>query len=371
VTSDSHGRAGWVAAATVALLLAGCTSNSTALPGGSSGVTTSSTAATSTSTSTSTTTTLPVPVAVQGTSQPGSAFLGLVKRAAVVAVPVGKSTEPLPVVGARGYLSVQRIAFRSFGSGPDLLLLMGQDGTMSWWEPSLLSALAQHYRVTVFDLPGVGYSSPPLVPVTLDWLADETAGLIQALALAHPVVLGWGLGGAIALALAEGHPASERALVLVDASGGGLTATRPAVGVRALLDSPTVTAASLASTFFAAGTSSGLAGGAGSPKAAESAWLTSVEASVPDVTTRSTLASERALELELWSGNALLAKASAVVVPTLVIFGSADAVFPAPDGVLLRRAIAGSERVELPDAGYASMFEDPTQFVAALETFTG
>jgi pimeloyl-ACP methyl ester carboxylesterase len=99
--------------------------------------------------------------------------------------------------------------------------------------------------------------------------------------------------------------------------------------------------------------------------------LTSVEASVPDVTTRSTLASERALELELWSGNALLAKASAVVVPTLVIFGSADAVFPAPDGVLLRRAIAGSERVELPDAGYASMFEDPTQFVAALETFTG
>jgi pimeloyl-ACP methyl ester carboxylesterase len=310
-------------------------------------------------------------VAVQGTSEPGSAFLGLVKRAAVVAVPPGRSTEPLPVLGAPGYLSIQRIAFRSFGSGPDLLLVMGQDGTMSWWETSLLSALAQHYRVTIFDLPGVGYSSPPLVPVTLGWLADETAGLIQALALVHPVVLGWGLGGAIALAVAERHPASERALVLVDTSAGGPTATRPAVQVRALLDSPIVTAASLAPTFFAAGTSSVLAGGAVSPKAAASAWLTGVESSVPDVITQSALASERELQLGLWSSDVLSAKASAVAVPTLVIFGSSDDVFPAPDGVLLRRAIAGSERVELPDAGYAAMFEDPAQFVAALERFTG
>jgi pimeloyl-ACP methyl ester carboxylesterase len=369
VTSDRYARAGWLAAAALALLLAGCTSGSSAHAGGSSGVTTSSTA--KSSTSTSTTTTLPVPVAVPGTSQPGSAFLGLVKRAAVVAVPAGKSTEPLPVVGAPGYLSVQRIAFRSFGSGPDLLLVMGQDGTMSWWEPSLLSALAQHYRVTIFDLPGVGYSSPPLAPVTLDWLADETAGLIQALTLVHPVVLGWGLGGAIALALAERHPAIERALALVDTSAGGPTATGPAAHVRALLDSPTVTAASLAPTFFATGASPGLAGAAASPRAAEGAWLAGVQASVPDVITRSALASERAVQVGLWSSDALLGRASAVVVPTLVVFGSADDVFPAPDGVLLRRAIAGSERVELPDAGYASMFEDPTQFVAALETFTG
>jgi hypothetical protein len=38
---------------------------------------------------------------------------------------------------------------------------------------------------------------------------------------------------------------------------------------------------------------------------------------------------------------------------------------------MLRHLIAGSQRVELPDAGYAAIFEDSSQFVAALEQFTG
>ena len=53
------------------------------------------------------------------------------------------------------------------------------------------------------------------------------------------------------------------------------------------------------------------------------------------------------------------------------MYGEDDAVFPAPDGLLLRRAIAGSERVVLRGTGYAAMFEDSTRFVAELEQFTG
>lgn len=140
-------------------------------------------------------TTLPSQVAVNGTAVPGATFLGLVRRVPVVAVAAGHRISPMPEPGDPGYASMQRIAFRRFGAGPDLLLVMGQDGSMAWWEPNLLSILAQHYRVTVFDLPGVGYSAPALAPVSLDWLADETAGLIEALGLIEPNVLGWGLGG--------------------------------------------------------------------------------------------------------------------------------------------------------------------------------
>ncbi len=345
-------------------------------------------------------TTLPSQVAVNGTAVPGAAFLGLVRRVSVVAVAAGHRISPMPQPGDPGYASMQRIAFRRFGAGPDLLLVMGQDGSMAWWEPSLLSVLAQHYRVTVFDLPGVGYSAPALAPVSLDWLSDETAGLIEALGLVEPNILGWGLGGEVALDLAERHPGDIRSLVLVDTSAGGPGAQKPSSAVSSLLDSPDATPASLASTLFADGAPSPSPGGGaagsstttivGSPDSAPTtatsirsspgssaaasaaaAWLGAVDATVPDNVTPGALAEQRAVQAEAWSGHALARDAGSVTVPTLVVFGSGDTVFPAPDGQMLRRLIAGSQRVELPDAGYAAMFEDSSQFVAALEQFTG
>ena len=77
---------------------------------------------------------------------------------------------------------------------------------MSWWDPALLSDLSSHYTVTMFDLPGAGYSGPTPSPLSLPWLADMTAGLVLTLGLSDPIVLGWGLGGEIALSLAERHP---------------------------------------------------------------------------------------------------------------------------------------------------------------------
>ncbi len=345
-------------------------------------------------------TTLPSQVTVNGTAVPGAAFLGLVRRVPVVAVAAGHRSSPMPQPGAAGYASMQRIAFRRFGAGPDLLLIMGQDGSMAWWEPSFLSVLAQHYRVTLFDLPGVGYSAPALAPVTLGWLSDETAGLIEALGLVEPNVLGWGLGGEVALDLAERHPGDIRSLVLVDTTAGGPGARRPSSAVSSLLDSPAATPASLASTLFADGSPSPSPGartarasskttvgspgstptaatairsspGSSAAASAAAAWLGAVDATVPDNVTSGALAEQRAVQAEAWSSHALARDAGSVTVPTLVVFGSGDTVFPAPDGLMLRHLIAGSQRVELPDAGYAAIFEDSSQFVAALEQFTG
>jgi pimeloyl-ACP methyl ester carboxylesterase len=112
------------------------------------------------------------------------------------------------------------IAYERFGSGPDILLVPGQDGALSWWDPALLSDLSSHYTVTVFDLPGAGYSGPATAPLSLGWLADMTAGLVLTLGLSDPTVLGWGLGGQIAMSLAERHPGIASSLVLVDTSVG-------------------------------------------------------------------------------------------------------------------------------------------------------
>lgn len=351
----------------VIVLSAACTSS----PASS----TSSTATTTpgSSTATTTTTTLPVPVSLPGTSDPGAAFLGPVERVPVVAVPAGEATVPVPVAGSPGYLSLQQIAFRQFGAGANLLLIMGQDGSMSWWEPSLLAVLARHYRVTEFDLPGVGYSAPATSPVTLNWFADETAGLIEALDLSDADVLGWGLGGDVALALAERHPASERSVILVDTSAGGPRATRPSAQATSAFDSPAATPDSLAPVLFGLKTPlTGLpASAVAVAEAAQSAWLGSLAVSVPDDVTRAALSEEEALQRTVWSSAALAAGLGSVAVPTLVVYGADDTVYPAADGLLLRRAIASADRVVLPKAGYAGLFEYPALFVSALEQFTG
>lgn len=289
----------------------------------------------------------------------------------MIAVPAGSSSAPLPVAGQPGFLSIERIAFRRFGSGKDLLLIMGQDGTMAWWEPSFLALLAHHYTVTIFDLPGIGYSAPATSPATSSWLADETAGLIQALSLVHPTVLGWGLGGDVALSLVERHPASVGSLVLVDTSAGGPGTRQPAPAVSALLDSQWATATSLAPTIFGPSvTGASTVPSSSTPPSAASTWLSGVR-STPDALTQTALTEERAVQASVWSSSSLAESAESVTVPTLVAYGTDDVVFPAPDGPDLAGLIPGAHGLPVAGAGYASMFEEPSVYVAALEQFTG
>ena len=198
-------------------VLAGCSS-----PG--PGLTTTS------STTTSSTTTTTTPVGVIGTS---------IERARVAALAPGALELPTISEGSAAWLRMVPVAYRSFGSGPDLLLISGQDGTLTWWGQTLLSDLSGHYRVTVFDLPGAGYSASPTAPLSVAWLADMTAGFALTVGLSDPIVLGWGLGGQVALCLAERHPGFASSLVLVDTSAGGPKAVKPSADVACGRFSPT------------------------------------------------------------------------------------------------------------------------------------
>jgi len=82
---------------------------------------------------------------------------------------------------------------------------------MTAWDPKFLTDLAQNYRVTLFDPPGTGYSGAGLATSSIASYADAVAGLANALGLVTPIAVGWGLGGGVALALVERHPACSRA----------------------------------------------------------------------------------------------------------------------------------------------------------------
>jgi pimeloyl-ACP methyl ester carboxylesterase len=281
-------------------------------------------------------------------------------RVPVAAVPAGATTAPLPTPGTAAYLGIDRVAFRHFGSGPDLLLITGEDTSMSSWPAPLLTALAQHYRVTIFDLPGTGYSGPLPPRLSLERWADDAAGLIHALHLTRPTVLGWGLGGEVALGLAERHPGSASSLVLVDTSAGGRDATPPSQADERVVTSPLVTATELARVFF----SSHVAG-------AGAAWLQGLETAVPDDLTQPAVVAEARLQRALWSSDGLSAALGTIHLPVLVVSGSNDSLFPAPDGSLLAASIRGAKSIVFQGADYASIMEQTAKFVTSLEAFTG
>ena len=129
------------------------------------------------------------------------------------------------------------MGFRQFGTGSPVLLIVGQDSPMGLWGPDLPRRLAEHHQVTMFDNRGVGASTDQADrPLTIELMGDDTAGLIQALGLHRPTVVGWSTGGEIALALAVGHPGVAGPLVLSGATAGGPTAIQTPPAVEAQMD---------------------------------------------------------------------------------------------------------------------------------------
>jgi pimeloyl-[acyl-carrier protein] methyl ester esterase len=108
-----------------------------------------------------------------------------------------------------------RLHVESVGQGRPLVLLHGFALHGGLFAP-LVPAFAKHHRVHVVDLPGHGHSDP-IDPWTIDAVV---AALERALATEQQplAVMGWSLGGVIALAWALAHPHRLRRLVLVGTS---------------------------------------------------------------------------------------------------------------------------------------------------------
>lgn len=113
------------------------------------------------------------------------------------------------------------VAYKVFGEGEPLVLITGYSTTMDTWDPRFLEALASKYRVIVFDNRGMGKTTAGTAKFTIDQFADDTAGLIEALGFSGADVLGWSIGGDIALSLVVNHPDSVDRLVSYAGDCGG------------------------------------------------------------------------------------------------------------------------------------------------------
>ena len=58
-------------------------------------------------------------------------------------------------------------------------------------------------------------------------------------------------------------------------------------------------------------------------------------------------------------------------VPTLLVWGDHDRMFPKEHALAYQRSIPGAKVVIVPDCGHVPQIEQPDAFVAAVETFIG
>jgi len=98
------------------------------------------------------------------------------------------------------------------GAGYPVLLLHGGGGTHMGW-PSELRRLP-HQNVIAIDLPGHGLSKLPAC-LSLDGLLEKLTGFLSCMGFYQVNLVGFSLGGALALSFAHRYPSRVKKLALI------------------------------------------------------------------------------------------------------------------------------------------------------------
>ena len=107
-----------------------------------------------------------------------------------------------------------KLYYEIHGSGKPLVLLHGGLGAIEMFGPNL-QALAKGRQVIGVDLQGHGRTADIDRPLSVLYMADDVAALIKHLGITRTDVMGYSLGGGVALQIAIRHPEVVNKLVVV------------------------------------------------------------------------------------------------------------------------------------------------------------
>lgn len=111
--------------------------------------------------------------------------------------------------------------YRRWGNGPPLILLHGFTGSSKSWA-TLADTLTPRMDVIAIDLLGHGHTESPQSPerYTIAHVARDVAAIVDQLGIGRFSLLGYSMGGRLALFLAHRFPEMIKALILESTSPG-------------------------------------------------------------------------------------------------------------------------------------------------------
>ncbi|MBI4515754.1 MAG: alpha/beta fold hydrolase [Deltaproteobacteria bacterium] len=263
-----------------------------------------------------------------------------------------------------------RVAFRTAGNGPVLLLVHGMAGSSRTWR-HVMPALAQRFTVLAPDLLGHGKSDKPRGEYSLGAHANALRDLLNALGYEHATFVGQSLGGGVAMQLAYQYPERCERLVLVGSGGLGREVS---LVLRALSFPGAEYVFPLVCTAFLRDAGKQLGSwlhrsGVRPAPAIEEVWRS--YASLAEADTRRaffrTLRAVVDLDGQAVSATDRLYLASHV--PTLIVWGAQDPFIPVSHAVAAHTAMPGSRLVIFDEVGHFPHCEVPERFVEVLVDF--
>ena len=108
----------------------------------------------------------------------------------------------------------QQLYYEVHGNGPPLVLVMGIGYDSSLWTLAQVPALSTQFQVVLVDNRDAGRSSKASHPYRIADMADDLAGLLDALGIPQCHLLGLSMGGMIAQEFALRHADRLDRLVL-------------------------------------------------------------------------------------------------------------------------------------------------------------
>lgn len=236
------------------------------------------------------------------------------------------------------------------GDGETLLLHQGL-GQGSWAWMYTAPVLAQQFRTITFDTCGTGRSPVPDEPYGIDDLADDAARILDG-RRAH--VVGFSMGGYVALTLALAHPELVHTLVLAGTGAGGPSRVPRPAHVReafaaAMLRAPEEARRMTMPYTFAPGWLDA------NPERAEEI----IDASLEHPTPLETIEAHTEACYEFYNRGA---EVEHVDARALVVHGTEDLIVPTENGRELARRLPNARYVELSGRGHNLMLQDPEAF---------
>ncbi len=243
-----------------------------------------------------------------------------------------------------------RLFYESHGSGPAIVFAHGRGGNhLSWWRQ--VAAFQSDFRCVTFDQRGWGLSEGPAEPPDPATVTADLVALLDHLEIDRAILVAQSMGGVSSLGVTLHHPGRVRGLVLGDTTGGVgdlsvislLDNVHPPEDPfrRALSDSFIGEHPDLTFLFGSIGrinapmpvsVVSGLFRNPDGPQAADLARMT---------------------------------------VPTLLVVGEEDKIFPVNVIEAVHRLIPGSRLEVVPGAAHSTHYEQAGVFNALLSEFIG
>jgi pimeloyl-ACP methyl ester carboxylesterase len=229
---------------------------------------------------------------------------------------------------------------------PAVLLIAGSNSSMDWWEPDFCRALTGRYVIR-YDHRDTGDapSYPPGEPgYTGEDLVTDAVAVLDELGVAAAHVVGISMGGALAQVMTLDHPTRVRSLTAIATSGGVGDPDLPGMADLTFPPEPDWTDDESVVEYFVAG----------------QRVLSAPPFDEAEARAIARIAVARTKNLESSQKNHHATEGSGswrhrlgeITVPTLVIHGDQDPLFPLPHGEALAREIPGARLLVLPHTGH-------------------